>query len=553
MAGAVSAGAYTAGVLDFLIEALDEWYAAKERGEAVPMHDISIDVFSGASAGGMCAAIAAVQAQEDFEHIRDTSRTGTSNRFYEAWVNKIDIRQLLQKQDLQAGQPVISLLDSTIIKTIAEYALTPGAVKPRQYISPRLTLFLTLTNLRGLSYSLKDLSPDSLDTAETASLEETTSYYADRLRFETVQPGSTASGANAKPLPIGQAGSGAWPLLRAAAMATGAFPIFLAPRELERAVDDYQPPIWDPIYPPSNDPEIWPNWPYKQNTGATWRTLNVDGGVIDNDPFDLAHDYLASCDPPTGGVNPQTPSEADRAVITVAPFPSYDPFDAKFECAQCAGIFSAASRLFTALISQSRFFGESLAMIMTGRVFSRFVIAPSDAQLPRGIPALQCAALGAFGGFFERGFRAHDYLLGRRNCQRFLQTQFILPEGNPIIKAGLDALGSRRDVVLESMGMDPPNKRVTPQDQRWIPLIPLCGTAASAMLRPPRAEMSDSDLSKVVDLIATRYRALLPLLVADVPSAPARMMIRLAGNVMSLFVKGKLEAYLRAQLQVNRA
>ena len=31
MAGAVSAGAYTAGVLDFLIEALDTWYEAKER------------------------------------------------------------------------------------------------------------------------------------------------------------------------------------------------------------------------------------------------------------------------------------------------------------------------------------------------------------------------------------------------------------------------------------------------------------------------------------------------------------------------------------------
>ena len=30
MAGAVSAGAYTAGVLDFLIDALDAWYAEKE-------------------------------------------------------------------------------------------------------------------------------------------------------------------------------------------------------------------------------------------------------------------------------------------------------------------------------------------------------------------------------------------------------------------------------------------------------------------------------------------------------------------------------------------
>ena len=65
MAGAVSAGAYTAGVLDFLIQALDEWYAAKAAGENVPGHDISIEVIIGASAGGMCAAIAGTQVQEE--------------------------------------------------------------------------------------------------------------------------------------------------------------------------------------------------------------------------------------------------------------------------------------------------------------------------------------------------------------------------------------------------------------------------------------------------------------------------------------------------------
>ena len=74
MAGAISAGAYTAGVLDFLTEALDEWYAAKDRNEPVPLHEVSIEAFSGASAGGMCAAISAVMLQEDFTHISDTTR-----------------------------------------------------------------------------------------------------------------------------------------------------------------------------------------------------------------------------------------------------------------------------------------------------------------------------------------------------------------------------------------------------------------------------------------------------------------------------------------------
>ena len=157
MAGAVSAGAYTAGVLDFLTEALEQWYAAKSaENPRVPMHDVCIDVFSGASAGGMCAAIASVMLQGQFEHIRnpgDPAVQGTNNRFYESWVNKIDIERLLGDRDLGEDKPVISLLDSTIIDEIAAYALTPGAATKRLYVSDSLTLFLTLTNVRGTPYS----------------------------------------------------------------------------------------------------------------------------------------------------------------------------------------------------------------------------------------------------------------------------------------------------------------------------------------------------------------------------------------------------------------
>ena len=84
MAGAVSAGAYTAGVLDFLMEALEEWYTAKDQpGTAVPRHNLSIDVFSGASAGGMCAAISSVMVTSAFDHIRnpaDATVVNTTNK-----------------------------------------------------------------------------------------------------------------------------------------------------------------------------------------------------------------------------------------------------------------------------------------------------------------------------------------------------------------------------------------------------------------------------------------------------------------------------------------
>jgi hypothetical protein len=217
-------------------------------------------------------------------------------------------------------------------------------------------------------------------------------------------------------------------------MATGAFPVFLAPRVLTRDAPDYTPPMWDTADSTLSVPPIQPDWTLKQ--GETWQTLNVDGGVIDNDPFDLAHDYLVGLNPiPGDGQNLREALKADRAVITVAPFPAQELFDPGYNAAAQAGVMKAVGRLFSALISQSRFFGESLALIMTGTVFSRFMISPSDTTLP-GAAALQCGTLGAFGGFFEHGYRAHDYALGRRNCQQFLRVQFILPQGNPIIKTG---------------------------------------------------------------------------------------------------------------------
>ena len=61
MAGAISAGAYSAGVVDFLFHALDEWERLKrEAPETVPNHSVCIRAAAGASAGSITAALAVV-------------------------------------------------------------------------------------------------------------------------------------------------------------------------------------------------------------------------------------------------------------------------------------------------------------------------------------------------------------------------------------------------------------------------------------------------------------------------------------------------------------
>jgi len=541
MAGAVSAGAYTAGVLDFLTEAIEQWYAAKDAGSPVPCHNISLDIFSGASAGGMCAAISAVMLQGPFQHIHnpaDASVKDTTNRFYESWVNKIDIEPLLGADDLKNGGPVVSLLDSTIIDTIANYALTPLAapgIPP--YLSSSLTLFLTLTNVRGVPFSLNGNAP--------GSVEEDIAYYADRLQFETVQGTNNPTFPAAKPLPVGSS-SGAWPLLKDAAKATGAFPLFLAPRTLARTASDYLNSPWKSLAAPST-PAVPPHWPLQPNDA--FPTLNIDGGVTDNDPFELAHDFLAVRnplavrDPGTGELqNPSTADKANCAVLTVAPFPAQDLFNSSYDFSAQSSITGMLPNLFSVLVAQSRFQGETIQAVMSGTSYSRFVLAPSDTRNPN-LPALQCALLGAFGGFFERGFRAHDYRLGRRNCQKFLNDYFRLAIANPLIEAGLQKL-SPADRAKAVAAFDPHNLGT-------LPIVPLCGTAVPEVTEPARATIAAARVDQIIDLVVQRLHAVVkPMLESALGEGFKDAVVRTAVDALiSTLGKDKIGTYLRQQLK----
>ncbi len=270
MAGAISAGAYTAGVLDFLMQALEEWQTAKDAFRAwlanptgpmptpVPLHDVSVDVFSGASAGGMCASIATVMVQQPFQHIFTGDEQNTTNTFYESWVNRIDIHPLLNTTDLSPGRPLLSLLDSTVIDQIADFALTPKTHQSRPYIASDLTLFVTLTNVTGVPYLLYS------DPAPT--VDEFTAYYADRLRFETTAAGAKPTGVCANALPANQPADLAWSLLKTAAKATGAVPVALASRIIERNTSDYATPGWSPLCGSSTPVKPW----FPSTIGTTW-------------------------------------------------------------------------------------------------------------------------------------------------------------------------------------------------------------------------------------------------------------------------------------------
>src|ERR1700746_1104154 len=92
LGGTVAAGCYTAGALDFMIEALDTWSALKGKDPRAPTHNIALRVIAGTSGGGVNAAIMARALAFQFPPVtRGTSSSllETGNPFYDPWVNRI--------------------------------------------------------------------------------------------------------------------------------------------------------------------------------------------------------------------------------------------------------------------------------------------------------------------------------------------------------------------------------------------------------------------------------------------------------------------------------
>ncbi len=81
ISGAVSLGSYESGTMYELIHAI------KLHNEQNPDNRIEIDVLSGASAGGMTAAMIAQKLLYDGAELDDP----VNNCLYDVWVNRVDI------------------------------------------------------------------------------------------------------------------------------------------------------------------------------------------------------------------------------------------------------------------------------------------------------------------------------------------------------------------------------------------------------------------------------------------------------------------------------
>jgi hypothetical protein len=527
MAGAISAGAYTGGVVDFLIQALDEWEKAKADPNAtVPRHRVEIPAMSGASAGAITSAVAAVAFNSNTTPVVDVDNPPAeeANRLYDAWVRQIDLSKLLRSDDLAGGGPVVSLLDSTVLDSIARDALkAPKRTVPRVYVADPLAVFLTVSNLRGVPYGFKLFGGDQDFVYGMLR-------HMDDMRFAVSRTGRELP--YARTLDPARAPDDDWPELAAAALASSAFPVGLRSRALNRPYGDYKGRLV--VESGEQSIAIDPLWRDRKDP---YDFLNVDGGLINNEPLELARQYLA------GGpdkLNPREGEKADRAVVMIDPFPNTLAPDLKADTD--GRVVNVATKMFGALVNQARFRPEELATAARGDVYSRFAIMPSrrNSQGRRAELAMASAILGGFGGFLSEVFRRHDFNLGRRNCQAFLRWHFCLPETNDLFR-GFDQRDAwyvrEKDGRMERFpSVKEPGKNVP-----YLPIIPLCGTAAAEMRRRAFPRAQDADAERLRKEVAARVSsvgdALIETELKGVASGLLRWLIRkgwqcwLASNV----------------------
>jgi Patatin-like phospholipase len=490
MAGAVSAGAYTAGVIDYLLEVLDKWEEMKndpEYADKVPKHNVVIEILSGASAGGMTACITSLVVQRERHPIAAYSPSETksydnllageltlrkkNNRLYNSWVNMLDdemIPRMLETNDLtdvsnNDEKTFVSGLNSKFIEKIAKENLV--LKNPREplkfpaYISENLRTFVTLTNLDGFkreinfaegyksgffTYDHRDVTlfrfDGKDDTGDDGSI---------KVDFKTNENTDTFINAG---------------------MATGAFPIGLAYRTFSRNPKYIEDNILLKKLNGGKEVELSEN---DLNDKGDYETTFIDGGVINNEPFDLT-EFLLEEQIKKQAVEPNTKNfkEFNSTVLMIDPFPSEEAKKLKIEKDKSPfSMIDAVAKLFSTVRTQSMLKIDEIEKALNKNNCSCFMLSPrrriTGEDPIDGSRAIACGSLGGFGGFLDKDFRQHDFYLGRINCKSFLQRHFVIPqtaaEENPIFS---QSYGENNKEIRENFAYKNDKEEV------FFPIIP---------------------------------------------------------------------------------
>lgn len=402
ISGAVSLGSYEAGVMYEILEAI------ARHNEDVENHEerIEIDVITGASAGGMTACILVQHllcGDQPAPFRPDQSlREPYNNPLYNAWVDEVDIRQLIK---VEKDDQKYSLLQTAVVEDIGKKYLLDNAQVNEKHPAAASEIYvgIAMSNLSGYTFPL------ATDYAREGRKEGTLKFEYTRYKDEFLcvarrdQSGNVTldevdretirdPGTKRKSIKWTEFRKTNWTELRQAGLSSGAFPFAFKLRKIKRFGG------------------------FGKRHKRNEEYLYTDGGVFENEPIGMAKLLVDQID--------QNQDSSDkRYYLYIAPgqrqLPE-NPFIKKDNDLLVTGI-----ALLSSIFHQSRF-QDWIMEEMDDPVFS---ITANDFELIGDV-------FSAFAGFLEKKFRAYDYNIGRE------RTQFELCD--PEAKSKLQGLLNRK-------------------------------------------------------------------------------------------------------------
>lgn len=477
MAGAASGGAYSAGVMDYLWEALNAWEAEKEAGNtAVPPWSVSLTDMSGTSAGGVTTTLATAALNTGYTPLPRGYKQGDAppknNPLFTTWVTEFSHDKLFQCHDLDsqpADQAVVSsLLYSHFIPETAKTVLNMGSIgKETPAWAKDICLALTTTNMRGVPYAVDDFT-STIDEDEQFHMRA----HADYTQFlATTEPAkvSEADSMHMRTLDLSaDRGSETWKHAIDCAAATAAFPIGFPTVKIQTPRSFYADRL-----------NVKPNWSDDgEKDSSPYEYAAVDGGVVNNDPFRLLGRQMQARH---GDSLESSGSKAWGSVLLVNPFPTerVDPMTV----ANGMPMVEMLMALLNSIRQQAAFKEAEFMDCLNEDNLERFLIRP-DRKVKSGQQfALATNTLFAFGGLIDEKVRLHDFQLGRLNCKHFLEKTFVMKKedalNNPIFKEHSEFLTEER-----------------------IPIIPIVGTAAEPISQPKWPSYTDSERTQIIENVS---------------------------------------------------
>lgn len=547
MAGAISAGCYTAGVMDYLFEILHLWEEAKTGKlpegwnsdilHYVPQHNVVIDAMGGASAGGMTTVMSAIYALNGkINPVKNPENPSAvkDNLLYDSWVLMNDeendpekiFERTLALDDLQ-DKKIKSLLNSGFIDKICENAFKNNGKNGRRpsYISDQLEILLSQTMLRSVPLTIDFATPlGKLRKKRTQS-----NYYPRyntfdhfvishfKLDYDHNNPlhqdfylPFTPYGPHKKDVDR----------LKLATIGTGAFPIGLGFR-------NFFDREFTPEYIKNNSKKLLHNTmnpSIKSDNSIELRDVpdpfqfvGVDGGVINNEPIGEVLTILKERYGHKDSSKEKSEGEWDYkddkfGMIMIDPFPDHIFTD---EYKQPEDIISVIPSLVGTLMDQSRLKRKEIVNFNTGKyLIGEIFPVRNRNRNSKEDNAIACSSVFAFGGFLDINFRHHDFFLGRNNSKNFFKIYFSFeydPANNNVHFIHKDWTP---EMVEKFKYTDPDTKKI------FLPIIPDLNELNKKTLNPIRRtvnewpEFNPDNLIKLQPKLEARVKQMSEILVS---------------------------------------